>query len=204
MATVLTQVVVDSGDPAFQCPTKPIGPFYTRSRAQKLMEEKDWDMVEDSGRGYRRVVPSPMPREIVELPMIRALIDVGLVIAAGGGGIPVVRRCGLLHGVEAVVDKDFASSLLASEIGADLILIITSVERVCLNFNESDEKPLSELGVDEAETHLNDGQFPPGSMGPKIQAAISYLRSGGREVLITDITNLDRALLGKTGTRIHL
>ena len=204
VGTVVTQVVVDSDDPAFDDPTKPIGPFYRKELAEVLRSQKGWTLVEEPGRGYRRVVPSPLPQKIIELPVIRAMVDAGvIVIAAGGGGIPVVMDGGgAIRGVEAVIDKDLASSLLATEIGADLFLIATGVERVFLKYGQPDEKPLAELTVDEAESYLKEGHFAPGSMGPKIEAAIEYLRRGGREVLIADIACVQRALRGESGTRI--
>jgi carbamate kinase len=204
VATVLTQAVVDEDDPAFDAPSKPVGPFYTRERAALLEKEKGWHMVEDSGRGYRRVVPSPIPREIVEVDAIRALLEAGsVVIAAGGGGIPVVRKKGgLLAGVEAVVDKDHASSLLARELGVDLLLIATGVESVFLNYGRTDQKPLGRVTADEIEAYLEEGHFPAGSMGPKMRAAVEYLRNGGREVIVTDISAVARALRGETGTHI--
>jgi carbamate kinase len=202
VATVLTQVVVDADDPAFGAPSKPVGPFYTEERAKDL-ETKGWAVVEDAGRGYRRVVPSPIPREIVEIGAIRTLLDAGvLVIAVGGGGIPVRKDNGHLRGVEAVIDKDYASSLLARKLGVELFLIGTGVEQVFINFGKPNQKPLSTISVEEAEGHLEDGQFPEGSMGPKIRAAIDYLKDGGGEVIITDISAVGRALAGETGTRI--
>jgi carbamate kinase len=202
VATVLTQVVVDADDPAFGAPSKPVGPFYTEERAKDL-ETKGWAVVEDAGRGYRRVVPSPIPREIVEIGAIRTLLEAGvLVIAAGGGGIPVRKDKGHLRGVEAVVDKDYASSLLARKLGVEMFLIGTGVEQVFINFGKPNQEPLSTISVEEAEGHLEDGHFPEGSMGPKIRAAIDYLKAGGGEVIITDISAVGRALAGETGTRI--
>ncbi len=202
VATIVTQVVVSEGDPAFANPSKPVGPFYRRDRVVDL-EKKGWRVVEDSGRGYRRVVASPIPTEIVEIKAIRALLDAGtVVIAAGGGGIPVVRQAGKLRGVEAVVDKDFASSLLARELNAELFLIATGIDRVYLNFGTPGQRPLDEMTSDEAESHLEEGQFAPGSMEPKIRAALDYLRCGGREVLITDLREVAGALRGETGTKI--
>ncbi len=202
VATVVTQVVVDEADPGFENPSKPVGPFYRRDRALDL-ERKGWRVVEDSGRGYRRVVASPIPTEIVEIKAIRALLDAGtVVIAAGGGGIPVIRKAGKLHGVEAVVDKDFASSLLARELNADLFLIATGIDRVYLNFGTPGQRPLDEMTSDEAESYIEEGQFAPGSMEPKIRAALEYLRCGGREVLIADIREVGAALRGESGTRI--
>jgi carbamate kinase len=202
-ATVVTRVVVDRDDPAFQKPTKPIGPFYTQEQAERYRGERDWSMVEDAGRGWRRVVPSPRPLEIVESDAIRTLLAAGfVVVGVGGGGIPVVRENGDMRGVEAVIDKDYASSLLARTIRADLLLISTAVERVVLNYRKPDERPLDRIILSEAQRHLAEGQFPPGSMGPKIEAAIAYLQAGGKEVLITSPENLERALAGETGTHI--
>ncbi|MCL5046132.1 MAG: carbamate kinase [Actinobacteria bacterium] len=204
VATVITQVVVDPADPAFQKPSKPIGPFYTEVKARRYQAEKGWDMVEDSGRGYRRVVASPEPREIVELSAIQALLDANLtVIAVGGGGIPVVRgEDGELAGTAAVIDKDLASSLLASKLGADLFIVSTAVEKVSLNYNKPGEVRLDRMTVGEAEAYLAAGQFPPGSMGPKVRAAIRFLKNGGKEVLITRPEALGAAVTGESGTRI--
>jgi carbamate kinase len=204
VGTVVTQVIVDANDPAFDEPSKPIGSFYTGERAKVLRREKGWRLVEQTGRGYRRVVPSPIPQKIVELEVIRTLVDAGVVvIAAGGGGVPVVLLDGILRGVEAVIDKDRASSLIAQELKADLFLIATNVERVFLDYGRPGAKALSEISVEEAETHLKEGQFPPGSMGPKIEAALDYLRAGGREVVIADMSSVESALRGETGTRIY-
>ena len=204
VASLVTQVVVDKEDPAFQKPTKPVGPFYPKYRAQMLSREKKWTMVEDSGRGYRKVVPSPRPIDIVPKWVIRDLVHAGrIVIAAGGGGIPVIiNGRGLFEGVEAVIDKDYASSLLAREVKADLFIILTAVERVYLHFGKPDQAEAPVLTVEEARRHLADGQFPPGSMGPKIRAAIQYIEAGGREVLITKDSHLKAALIGRSGTRI--
>lgn len=203
VATMLTQVVVDPEDPAFHAPNKPIGPFYSPERARVLMAEKSWKMIEDAGRGFRRVVPSPRPLEIVEIEVIRRLVDSGvLVVTAGGGGIPVVRESGKLRGVEAVIDKDLTSALVAGLIGADHFIIGTSVERVYLDYRKPSERPLDRMTAAAAERHLKEGQFPPGSMGPKIEAAILYLGHGGGEVIITDIASIGRAVRGETGTRI--
>ncbi len=202
--TVVTQVVVDKDDPAFQNPTKPIGPFYTEEEAKRLAAERGWIVKDDAGRGWRRVVPSPIPREIVEQEAIKALIEQGfVVIGVGGGGIPVVRQeDGSLRGVEAVIDKDYASSLLASGIGADLFLISTAVEKVALNYGQPNQVWLDRMTVAEAKRYLSEGHFPPGSMGPKIKAIIQFLEKGGKEALITSPENIERALAGETGTRI--
>lgn len=204
VTTVLTQVVVDKEDKAFKNPTKPIGPFYNEFRAKKLKKENKWDMVEDAGRGFRRVVPSPKPIDIVPKQAIRALVERGIiVVAAGGGGIPVfINSLGYVEGVEAVIDKDFASSLISKEAGVDLFIILTGVDRVVKNFGKPDAIPLKKLDIVEAERMLEEGQFPPGSMGPKISAAIDYIKGGGREVLITSAEKLRSALIGRSGTRI--
>ncbi|MBI2264511.1 MAG: carbamate kinase [Armatimonadetes bacterium] len=204
VVTVLTQVVVDPDDPAFHRPTKPIGPFYSREKAEEYQKKKGWNLIEDAGRGYRRVVPSPVPMDIVERDAIEVLLKSGfIVVAVGGGGIPVVSNGrGTFRGVEAVIDKDLASSLLATSINADLFLISTDAEQVCLNYRKPEEKRLNRMTVAEARTYLAEGQFPPGSMGPKIRAAVEFLEKGGREVLITTPEAIGRALAGETGTRI--
>lgn len=206
VTTVVTQVIVERDDPAFENPTKPIGPFYDEEKARVQEREQGWAIVEDSGRGWRRVVPSPIPREIVELRAIKALLQGGfVVIGVGGGGIPVVRDGnGDLHGVEAVIDKDYASSLLASDIDADLFLISTAVDKVYLNYGQPDQVPLDHMTVDEAKRYLEEGHFPPGSMGPKIEAVIQFLEGGGKEALITSPENLARALREESGTRITI
>ncbi|MFN4190131.1 MAG: carbamate kinase [Pseudothermotoga sp.] len=203
IAGIITQIIVDKNDKAFENPTKPVGPFYTKEQAERLAREKGWIMREDAGRGYRRVVPSPKPLDIVEKEVIKMLLknDV-IVIAAGGGGIPVIKENGTLRGVEAVIDKDRASALLAIEIDADLFVILTGVERVALNYGKPNQKDLDELTVDEAQKYLKEGQFPSGSMGPKIESAIDFVRATGRECIITDMAKLKLALDGKTGTRI--
>ena len=204
VAAIVTRIVVDENDPAFKDPTKPVGPFYSEEEARKLMEEKGWNMVEDAGRGWRRVVPSPWPLDVVEKEVIKTLIEKDtIVIAAGGGGIPVVReKDGTLRGVEAVIDKDRASALLAIELDVDMLIILTGVEKVYLNFGKPDQKPLDVLTIEEARKYLEEGQFPRGSMGPKIEASIKFVEETGREALITDMTTLKEALEGKTGTRI--
>jgi carbamate kinase len=202
--TLVTQVLVDRNDPAFENPAKPVGPFYTKYRAQQLAREKKWTMVEDAGRGYRKVVPSPKPIDVVPKWIIRDLVLAGrIVVAAGGGGIPVIiNGRGLFEGIEAVIDKDFAASLIAREVKVDLFIILTGIEKVCLNFGKPDQQEMPVMTVYEAQKYLEEGQFPPGSMGPKIQAAIDYIRAGGREVLITKASHLKAALLKRSGTRI--
>ncbi len=204
VATVLTEVQVDPKDAAFKKPTKPIGPFFTRYRAEALESDLGWTMREDSGRGWRHVVPSPRPLTILNLETIRRMTDVAaVVIAAGGGGIPVVKgRDGQWRGVEAVIDKDFSSSLLASELEADLFIILTGVQRVALDWGKPSERNVEKMTVAEAEKHLAAGQFPAGSMGPKIEAAVQFVRKTGRDVLITDVEVLHEALKGKNGTLI--
>jgi carbamate kinase len=203
-ATVVTQVLVDREDPAFQSPSKPIGSFMDQAQADEHRKADGWSVVEDAGRGWRRVVASPLPKRIIEEDAIRELIQQGfVVISTGGGGIPVVAdAAGNLTGVEAVIDKDFAGSLLAANLKADLFLISTAVEKVALNFNKPDQKLLDRLTLDEARRFLQEGQFAKGSMGPKIEAIIRYLENGGKEALITDPANIERALAGETGTRI--
>jgi len=203
-ATVVTQVLVDKNDPAFQNPTKPIGGFMEEDEAKERAKNEDWTVVEDAGRGWRRVVPSPIPQEITELDAVRELLNAGIVtITVGGGGIPVIRNeDGDLQGVAAVIDKDYASSLLARSIGADLFLISTAVEKVYLNFNQPDQKPIDVMTVAEAKRYMEEGHFAKGSMLPKIEAIIWFLEAGGKEALITNPENIARALQGETGTRI--
>jgi carbamate kinase len=204
IVAVVTQVVVDEADPAFTNPTKPIGPFFTKEDAEHHKAKDGWAVKEDAGRGWRRVVPSPKPLEIIEENVIRALLEKDIVvIAVGGGGIPVIRqKNGDLEGCAAVIDKDAASSLLAQHLKADLFVISTGVDKVAINFGKPDQKLLDRMTVAEAEQHLKDGQFPAGSMGPKIEAAISYLRNGGKKVIITQPHLLDDAIHGKTGTEM--
>ena len=204
VATVITQVLVDAEDDAFKNPTKPIGTFMEEEEAQQRVENLGWEVVEDSGRGWRRVVPSPLPKEVVELPSVKQLIAAGhIVITVGGGGIPVVMEDGALKGVAAVIDKDYASSLLAREINADLFVISTAVEKVALNFGKPNEKWLDRMTLTEAKAYLAEGtHFAKGSMAPKIQAVIYFLEAGGKQALITNPENIGRALKGKTGTWI--
>jgi carbamate kinase len=204
VATVLTEVEVDPNDPGFKRPTKPIGPFFTRYRAEALERDLGWTMREDSGRGWRHVVPSPRPLRILNIEMISHMLDwANVVVAAGGGGIPVVRgRDGQWRGIEAVIDKDYASSLLASQLKAALYVILTGVPRVSLDFGKPTERKLDRITLAEAERHLREGQFPAGSMGPKIEAAVQFVRASGGEVLITDVEHLRDGLEGRDGTRI--
>jgi len=204
VACVLTHVVVDERDPAFTDPTKPIGPAYSAEEAETKRTVEGWSMVEDSGRGFRRVVPSPHPLRIVETEQIRALVQAGfVVIAAGGGGIPVVETDPAgYRGVEAVIDKDLASALLAASLGIPLLVLSTGVERVAIHFRQPDERFLDRLTVSEASRYLEEGEFPRGSMGPKVEAAITFLEHGGSEVLITSPSSLERAFAGESGTRI--
>ena len=205
IATVVTQVVVDKKDPAFQNPAKPIGTFYTKERAEELQKEHpDWVIIDDVGRGYRRVVPSPMPIEIVEEDAINILIKNGFsVVGVGGGGIPVAYNDdGMLEGVAAVIDKDNASSLLAINIKADLLIISTAVEKVSLNFNKPNQIDLDKMNVAEARKYIEEGHFAKGSMLPKIQAIVRFLEAGGKEAIVTNPESLERALKGETGTHI--
>jgi len=203
VATVLTQVVVARDDPAMQHPTKPIGPFYSRADAEERRRLFGWQIVEDAARGYRRVVPSPEPIHIVELEVIRLLLDQGvLVIAVGGGGIPVVQSNGALEGIEAVIDKDRASALLASELGVDVFVISTDADSVYLDYKKPTERPLRRVTAEELEAHYRAGQFPPGNMGPKVESALRFLRNGGKEVVITSYERLCEAVEGEAGTHI--
>jgi carbamate kinase len=204
VATILTEVEVDPTDIAFKRPTKPIGPFFTRYRAEALERDFGWTMREDSGRGWRHVVPSPKPVRILNVATIEHMLDsAAVVIAAGGGGIPVVRgRDGQWRGIEAVIDKDFASSRLAADLKADVYIILTGVAQVAIDFNKPTQRALDRITIAEAEKHLADGQFPPGSMGPKIEAAVQFVRNSGKDVLITDVEHVRDALDGKGGTWI--
>lgn len=203
VVTLVTQVVVDAEDSAFQNPTKPIGPFYRMEEALERKQKLGWTMVEDSGRGWRRVVASPEPHEIVELSAVRACLGAGaVVIAAGGGGIPVVRRGNRLQGVEAVIDKDRASALLATRLHADTLLMSTAVERVAVHFGRPDQRDLDRLTWEEAKRFLDQGEFPPGSMGPKVQGALQFLRDGGRVAVITSPENIPAAFNRQAGTLI--
>ncbi len=204
VASVVTQVLVDPDDPAFKNPTKPIGPFYDQEQAREVASETGWTVVKDAGRGWRRVVPSPMPMEVIEYEAIKAMVDAGvLVIAVGGGGIPVkLNEEGELEGVDAVIDKDRASDLLGRLIAADVLVIITQVNKVYAKFGTPDQEALHVLPVDRASEMLANGEFPVGSMGPKIESAISFLAGGGREVIITSPEDFLDSVEGHGGTRI--
>ena len=203
--TIVSQVRVDKDDPSILAPSKPIGPFFTQVQAETFAAKYGWNMVEDAGRGYRQAVPSPRPLEIVQAPTIKQLVEDGhVVIACGGGGIPYYLDAdGNQEGLDAVIDKDFASALLALEIKADLLVILTGVEKVAINFGTENQIDLNEMSIEEALKYHKDGQFPKGSMGPKILAAVDFIQNGGKEVLITSIEKIVDAFAGKTGTRIH-
>ena len=205
VATVVTQVLVDEADPAFQHPTKPVGAFYDKETADRIAAEKGYTMVEDAGRGYRQVVPSPKPFDIVEKASIKALVDAGhVVIAVGGGGIPVIREGSKLSGTPAVIDKDFGSELLAELLDADMLIILTAVEKVAINYNKPDQKGLDDLTPAEAYKYMEENQFAKGSMLPKVQAAVKFAESkAGRTALITLLEKAKDGIEGKTGTRIH-
>lgn len=204
VATVVTQVLVDENDPAFQNPTKPVGAFYDKETADRIAAEKGYTMVEDAGRGYRQVVPSPKPIDVIEKNTVNALIKDGcVVITVGGGGIPVVRRDGKLYGTPAVIDKDFASAKLAELVHADALVILTAVERVCINWGKPEQRSLSEMSVAEAEQYCGEGHFAPGSMLPKVKAAISFAKTGG-QAIIASLENAGKAVRGESGTIVHL
>jgi carbamate kinase len=205
VTTVLTQVRVDANDPAFANPTKPIGPFYSQKVAEEKKRDLGWSIVEDASRGYRRVVPSPEPVEVFEEDIIRKLIGMGIiVIALGGGGIPVIEKDNyLVEGAEAVIDKDRASSLLASRLGADIFVISTDARYVCLDFKKPTQKNLTQATAAEMQKYFDEKQFPPGSMGPKIESSIRFLRAGGKHVIITSFEYLMDAVEGKDGTHIY-
>ena len=204
VVTLLTQMVVDQKDPAFQNPTKPIGPFYSEAEAKELAESKGYSMKEDAGRGWRRVVPSPIPTKIVELDSVKKLWDSTIVITCGGGGIPVLENeNGDLEGTAAVIDKDFAAELLAENVGADALMILTEVEKVAINFNKPNQENIGHMTYAEAEKHCADGQFAPGSMLPKVQAAMKFVKANpDKKAIITSLAKAIDALEGKTGTVI--
>lgn len=204
VVTVATQMIVEKEDPAFNNPSKPIGPFYDKIQAEEMAKEKGYIMREDSGRGFRRIVPSPKPRKIVELHAIKKLWDSTIVISCGGGGIPVVENTdGMLEGVAAVIDKDFAAELLAEEVDADVLLILTEVEKVAINFNKPEQKNLDNMSLEDACRYCNEGQFAPGSMLPKVEAAMKFVRAfPDKKAIITSLDKAVDALEGKTGTKI--
>ena len=204
VATVVTQALVDENDPAFRKPTKPVGAFYDKATAERIAAEKGYTMVEDAGRGYRQVVPSPKPVDVIEKNTVRALINGGcVVITVGGGGIPVVRRDGKLYGTPAVIDKDFASAKLAELVQADALVILTAVDRVCINWGKPDQKSLAEMTVAEAERYCEEGHFAPGSMLPKVRAAVSFAKTGG-QAIIASLAQAGAAVRGEAGTVVHL
>ena len=204
VSSIVTEVEVAADDPAFTNPTKPVGRFFGEEDAKRIGAETGWDFIEDSGRGWRRVVPSPMPLRILDAPAINALLGAGIIpIAAGGGGIPVVREPdGTYRGVAAVIDKDLTSSLLAADVGAGTLVMLTGVDRVALDFGKPTQRSVARMTAAEAAKHHADGQFPPGSMGPKITAALRFLERGGPRALITALDKLEHALDGKAGTEI--
>ncbi|AZV58003.1 carbamate kinase [Clostridium sp. AWRP] len=205
IATVITQVVVDENDPAFRNPTKPVGSFFTEEQAKKLMDEKGYVMKEDANRGWRRVVPSPLPKTVIEEPVIKTLVNAGhVVITVGGGGIPVVDKGnGNLEGVPAVIDKDFASEKIAELLNADKLVILTAVEQVSINFGKPNQKNILKMTVDEAEKYIEEGHFAPGSMLPKVKAALSFVQSKlGRIAVITSLEKAKESIMGLTGTTI--
>ena len=204
VATVVTQVLVDENDPAFQNPTKPVGAFYDKQTAERIAKEKGYTMVEDAGRGYRQVVPSPKPIDVIEKNTVNALIKDGcVVITVGGGGIPVIRKDGKLNGTPAVIDKDFASAKLAELVQADALVILTAVDRVAINWGKPNQQSLDEMSVEEAEKYCAEGHFAPGSMLPKVKAAISFAKAGGTAI-IASLENAGKAVRGESGTVIHL
>ncbi|PWL93976.1 MAG: carbamate kinase [Clostridiales bacterium] len=204
VVTVATQMIVEDDDPAFRNPTKPIGPFYSEEEAKRISAEKNYTMKEDSGRGWRRIVPSPMPKKIVEIHAIRKLWNSTVVISCGGGGIPVIERPdGLLQGVDAVIDKDFAAELLAEQVGADILLILTEVEKVAINFNKPDQHDISFMNLEQADQYCREGHFAAGSMLPKVKAAMKFVRANPeKRAVITSLDKAVEALEQKTGTTV--
>lgn len=204
VVTVATQMIVEKDDPAFKNPTKPIGPFYDEKEAGRLYAEKGYEMREDAGRGWRRVVASPLPRKIVEIEPIKKLWDSTVVISCGGGGVPVIEHSdGSLEGVAAVIDKDFAAELLAEQVDADILLILTEVEKVAINFNKPNQENLQDMNLKEAARYCSEGQFAPGSMLPKVEAAMKFVRANPeKKAIITSLDKAVEALSGKTGTTI--
>jgi carbamate kinase len=203
VAAIVTHTLVDLSDPAFHRPTKPIGPFYPRHEAERLARERHWHVTEDAGRGWRRVVPSPEPQGLLEADAIQTLVEAGfMVVASGGGGIPVAREGAGIRGVDAVIDKDLSAQRLASAVGADTLVLLTGVDHVWLGFGTPHQRAVDSMTVDEASKHLADGEFLPGSMGPKVTAAIRFVRSGGERAVITSPSRLQEALAGRVGTRV--
>lgn len=203
VVTLVTQVVVSPNDPAMKHPDKPVGPFYSRADAEERRRLLGWEIVEDAARGYRRVVPSPEPTDIVELAVIRDLVEHGvLVIACGGGGIPVVWKDGKLEGVEAVIDKDRASALLAWSLGVDLFVISTDTDYVYLDYKKPTQRPIYEIDAADLQVYLQEGEFPPGSMGPKVESVLRFLRQGGKEAIVTSCKDLQKAVEGSAGTHV--
>ena len=204
VTTVVTQTIVDRNDPSFEHPTKPIGSFMSEKEALANEKELGWQVVEDAGRGFRRVVPSPIPKEIIELDVIRLLVESGyVVVATGGGGIPVIRNeQGDLEGVEAVIDKDLGSSLLARNLGVDTLIILTAIDAAYLNFGKENQKPIRRATLSEIKQYMREGHFKPGSMKPKIEAIIQFLEGGGRKAIITSPKNLLKTIKGEDGTTI--
>ena len=202
VGSLVTQMVVEKNDPAFENPTKPIGAFYTKEEAEQLMEEKGYQMKEDAGRGYRRVVASPLPRRIVEIDQVRRLWDESIVITCGGGGIPVIENPdGTLEGVAAVIDKDFAAELLAEQMDADVLMILTEVEKVAINWGKPNQENLSHMSLEDAARYVEEGHFAPGSMLPKVQACMKFVRTNpGKKAIITSLDKAVEALNGETGT----
>ncbi|EQB89357.1 carbamate kinase [Clostridium punense] len=204
VGTIVTQVVVDKNDSGFQNPTKPIGSFYSKEMAEKLEKEQGFIMKEDAGRGYRRVVASPKPIDVIEKEMIKELVEDGkVVISCGGGGIPVIREDGMVKGVAAVIDKDFAAEKLAEILEADCLLILTAVDRVCVNFNKPDQKELAEINIEEVNRYIEEGQFAPGSMLPKVEACKKFVMHDGSKIaMIASLSKAKEALKGLSGTKI--
>ena len=203
VASVVTQVLIDAKDPAFERPTKPIGAFYTKAQAARMAKDHGWSVVEDSGRGWRRVVPSPRPMAVVEVPMIRALVEAGMVpVAVGGGGIPVIDTPHGLRGVEAVIEKDLATIVLARDLGAHVVFFLTGVDRVAVDFGRPGQRFLDRLTIVEARRLLAAGEFPPGSMGPKVEAAVEFVERGGERAVITSLDRIAEAVAGRAGTTI--
>ena len=204
IVSVVTRTIISLDDPSMKHPTKPVGPFYSREEALERQRQLGWQIVEDAARGYRRVVPSPEPIEIVELEVIRGLVERGvLVIGCGGGGIPVARQGEDIVGVEAVIDKDRASALLASHLGADLFVISTDTDFVYLDYKKPTQRPLHEVCAGDLERYMAEGHFPPGSMGPKVQSVLRFLRDGGKQAIIASAENLQKAVAGHGGTHIY-